>query len=50
MIRALGMNPDQIIAKNALVEGATTQAESENQQLAILREQLKQLIQQAAIA
>lgn len=48
MIRALGMNPDQVIAKNALVEGATNYADSENQQLAILRDQLRQLIQHAA--
>ena len=51
MIRALGMNPDQLLTKDALAEGATTyidQADFENHQLSVLSNQLKQLIQQAA--
>ena len=51
MIRALGMNPDQLLTREALAEGATTykdQADFESHQLSVLSNQLKQLIQQAA--
>jgi len=51
IIRALGMNPEQILTRDAFVEGATTytsQEEMENHQLAVLRNRLKQLIQQEA--
>ncbi len=51
IIRAWGMNPEQLLAREALAEGATThknQAELENQHLTILSNQLKTLIQQAA--
>lgn len=51
IIRAWGMNPEQILARDALADGATTrrnQEEAENHQLAVLRNQLKQLIQKEA--
>ena len=51
MIRALGMNPDQLLTREALAEGATiysNQTDLENHQLTVLSNQLKQLIQQAA--
>ncbi|MGD6933116.1 MAG: hypothetical protein ACQCN5_02810 [Candidatus Bathyarchaeia archaeon] len=51
MIRALGMNPDQLLTKDALAEGATTykdQGDLENHQLSVLNSQLRQLIHQAA--
>ena len=51
IIRAWGMNPEQLLTRDALAEGATThknQEDLENHQLTILSNQLKQLIQQAA--
>jgi hypothetical protein len=45
------LNPEQLLARDALAEGATTpknQADFENRQLTILSEQLKQLIRQEA--
>jgi hypothetical protein len=51
MIRALGMNPEQYLSREALAEGAIThrsQEDFENQQLAVLRSQLKQLLRQEA--
>jgi site-specific recombinase XerD len=51
MIRALGMNPEQLMTKEALSEGATTykdQDDLENHQLAVLTNHIKQLIHQAA--
>jgi hypothetical protein len=51
IIRAYGMNPEQILTKKALADGATTYQspeDYENEQLTILREELKQLIQQTA--
>jgi hypothetical protein len=45
------MNPEQILTQKALADGATTYESSEkyeNVQLRVLREELKQLIQQAA--
>jgi site-specific recombinase XerD len=51
IIRAWGMNPEQILTRDALAEGATThksQEDFENHQLAILSNQLKQLIRQEA--
>jgi hypothetical protein len=47
MIRAMGENPEQILAKDALADGAITREESlDDYQLAVLRNQLKQLIKQ----
>jgi hypothetical protein len=51
IIRAWGLNPEQILTKNALTEGATTYKKPEdleNHQLALLSSQLKQLIRQEA--
>ncbi|MCW4044778.1 MAG: site-specific integrase [Candidatus Bathyarchaeota archaeon] len=51
IIRAWGMNPEQLLTRNALTEGATTQNtpdDLENRQLTLLSNQLKQLIQHAA--
>jgi hypothetical protein len=45
------MNPEQLLKRDALSEGATTNKnleDFENHQLTILSNQLKQLIQQAA--
>jgi hypothetical protein len=44
MVRSLGMNPEQVLAKDALAEGAITSQDSEDRQLAVLRRQLKELI------
>jgi len=45
IIRAWGMNPEQVLAREALTQGATTNtAELENHQLTVLASQLKQLI------
>jgi len=46
-MRAWGMNPEQLLTRDALAEGATTtknQADFEDRQLTVLSEQLKQLI------
>jgi hypothetical protein len=51
LIRALGMNPEQLLTRDALAEGATTQKNIdnvENHQLTILSQQLKELIRQDA--
>jgi hypothetical protein len=51
IIRAYGMNPEQILTQKALADGATTYQSSkdcENEQLRVLREELKQLVQQTA--
>ena len=51
IIRAWGMNPEQILARDALYDGATTYRnpeDFENHQLTILSNQLKQLIRQEA--
>ena len=51
MIRTLGMNPEQLMTKEALAEGATTyrnEEDLENHQLAVLTSHLRQLIHQAA--
>ena len=45
------MNPEQVLARDALIDGAVTYKSSEdceNHQLAVLRSQLKQLIQHEA--
>jgi hypothetical protein len=45
------MNPEQLLTRDALAEGATTtknQTDLENRQLTILSEQLKHLIRQEA--
>jgi pyrroloquinoline quinone (PQQ) biosynthesis protein C len=44
MIRAMGMNPEQVLARDALVQGAITAQDTEDRQLAVLRRQLKELI------
>jgi hypothetical protein len=51
IIRAWGMNPEQLLTRDALIQGAIThrtQEENENHQLQILSSQLKQLIRQEA--
>jgi hypothetical protein len=51
IIRAWGMNPEQILTREALSDGATTHRspeDFENHQLAVLRRQLKKLIQEEA--
>jgi len=51
MIRALGMNPEQYLTRDALAEGAIThknQEDLENYQVTILSQQLKELIRQGA--
>lgn len=52
IIRAWGMNPEQLLTEDALKDGAATHKnteELENHQLAILSNQLKQLIKQEAV-
>jgi hypothetical protein len=44
MIRAMGMNPEQVLTQNALAEGAITVQSNEESELAALRKQLKELI------
>jgi site-specific recombinase XerD len=47
IIRAMGLNPENILAKDALIEGATTYKNEEayqKHQLTVLRQQLKELI------
>ena len=44
MVRALGMNPEQVLAKDALANGAVTVQEGEDHQLTVLRKQLRELI------
>ena len=44
MIRAMGMNPEQVLARDALIQGAITTQDEEDRQLAVLRKQLKELI------
>ena len=51
IIRALGMNPEQLLTKDALTEGAITHKTAEdleNHQLQLLSSQLKQLIHKEA--
>jgi len=51
IIRVWRLNPEQLLSRDALTEGATSirnQEEIETHQLTVLGEQLKQLIQQAA--
>jgi hypothetical protein len=51
LIRAWGMNPEQLLTRDALAEGATTyktEGENQNHQLEILTSQLKQLIRESA--
>jgi site-specific recombinase XerD len=51
IIRAWGMNPEQILTREALSDGAATHRspeDFENHQLAVLRSQLKKLIRQEA--
>ena len=47
IIRAYGINPDQVLTQKALADGATTHKNSEDyeyEQLNILREELNQLL------
>jgi len=51
IIRAWGMNPEQLLAKEALIQGnitLKTQADIENHQLTVLANELKLLIKQEA--
>ena len=51
IIRAWGMNPEQLLAREALIQGnitMKTQADVENHQLSVLATQLKLLIKQEA--
>jgi site-specific recombinase XerD len=51
IIRAWGMNPEQLLAKEALIQGnitMKTQADIENHQLSVLANELKLLIKQEA--
>jgi site-specific recombinase XerD len=49
MIRALGENPEQILAKDALIKGNITRLENpDDHQLGVLRQQLRQLIKEEA--
>jgi hypothetical protein len=51
IIRAWGMNPEQLLSRAALIGGAITcknQIDLENHQLVVLSNKLKHLIQQAA--
>jgi hypothetical protein len=51
MVRALGENPKQTLAKDALSQGAITE-KTENlfdHQLSVLRQELKQLIKEEAL-
>ena len=53
IIRAWGMNPEQLLARDALTQGAITNispAEQENHQLKVLANQLKEMIKQEASA
>jgi hypothetical protein len=49
MIRALGKNPEQILAKDALAQGNITRLKKPaDYQIGILRQQLRQLIKDEA--
>jgi hypothetical protein len=51
MVRALNMNPEQVLTREALSQGATTYKTTndlENHQLQILSSELKQLIRMEA--
>lgn len=49
MIRALGENPEQILNRDALTQGATTEKQDiAEHQLAVLRNELRQLIKEEA--
>jgi hypothetical protein len=51
MIQAYGMNPEEVLTREALSDGAATYKSAEdyeNHQLTILGNQLKQLIREAA--
>jgi len=50
MIRALGENPEQILTRDALSQGAITEKNEDqaDHQLAILRQELRQLIKDEA--
>jgi site-specific recombinase XerD len=53
IIRAWGMNPEQLLTRDAMLDGATTNRntqDQENHQLQLLSNQLKQLIRQEATA
>ena len=44
MVRALGMNPEHVLAKDALADGNITVQDGEDHQLSVLRKQLRELI------
>jgi len=44
MVRAFGLNPEFVLAKDALSDGAITAQNGEDHQLVVLRKQLKELI------
>lgn len=44
MIRAMSMNPEKVLAKDALADGAITYKNNEVRQLAVLRKQLRELM------
>jgi hypothetical protein len=44
MVRALGLNPEQVLARDALSVGAITTQNGEDHQLTVLRKQLRELI------
>jgi hypothetical protein len=50
IIRAWGANPEEILSKDALIRGniTETQDQTQNHQLSILAEQLKQIIRKEA--
>lgn len=50
IIRAWGANPEEILSKDALLRGNITEAQdqTQNHQLSILAEQLKQIIRKEA--
>jgi hypothetical protein len=49
MIRALGENPEQLLSREALAQGATTDRQNiENNQIDFLRNQLRQIIKEQA--
>lgn len=44
MIQAMGMNPEKVLAKDALANGAITIKYKVNSQIEVLRKQLRELI------
>lgn len=44
MVRSLGMNPENVLARDALTDGNITIQDGEDHQFAVLRKQLRELI------